>query len=314
MFDPETGVAACSWAVGSAAGHSDVWAWEVADLTGNAGAVTTLMAVDGAKHGNVVFVSARCENGAGIVAEFVSPPAVFILTPLTVGGGASIEFATPPSHRAGHLLPPISGFQDVTSEIHFRWHSFFATQAMLQKFECRLEGPNVQTPSWSDVGFQSEFSYSDLALADGQEYTVHVRASDNAGGVTAAVSSSLWIDTSPPASNFARGLFEPCATMDVVGLTVGWPNLFLETVCPPGAAVACLRYRFNIGEIPGEGNVVRWRETSATTVTVVADELPFWLVPTSDGFLDVAVTVEAVNLAGLVTTESFSVLGKSKCA
>lgn len=158
------------------------------------------------------------------------------------------------------------------------------------------------------------FSYSDLALADGQEYTVHVRASDNAGGVTAAVSSSLWIDTSPPASNFARGLFEPCATMDVVGLTVGWPNLFLETVCPPGAAVACLRYRFNIGEIPGEGNVVRWRETSATTVTVVADELPFWLVPTSDGFLDVAVTVEAVNLAGLVTTESFSVLGKSKCA
>jgi hypothetical protein len=177
---------------------------------------------------------------------------------------------------------------------------------------------------WTNVGVRSEASYTDIELVPGTEYTIYVRAVDTSGRQTASISTKVVSDLSAPVAPTAD-MFDDgpastvCATLDVVGLTVGWQGLFSETVCANAGAVTtttpCLRYMFNIGETAGQGNVIRWRDSSAVAQVTVSDsELPFWLVHGADGALNLTVTVMATNLVGLTNTASFSIYNRTACS
>ena len=348
IVDLETGVVSCSWGVGSQPGLVDLFGWTLAVKAeadvGGFRSVSTKKKLEDSVHGLVVYVSARCENGAHLSSIISSNAAVIVEKS---SADAVVEILSPPSQVSNRALAALPGFQTSTSEVHWRWHGFFLGSNMVDHYESRMGGPSYPADGvWKNEGLRSASSLVELELAPGSTYTVSVRAVDAAKKETVEHTATVTIVEDPPEVAIAGGIGDAgavaeaddlmstaaCATLDIVGLTLAWKGVFVDAAESP-----VLRYVVSIGfdakkvlgvPSPGAGDVLRGRDVVtpadradlAAKTTIQKKDLPVHMQMNGNEIpADVAklvgkmiATVTAVNQAGLATTKSFF-LPQSKC-
>lgn len=318
VVDGESGIESCSWGVGSRPNSADLYRWEVVkpDGKGVLPVVTTSTKIASDEDdGLLVFVTARCNNKAGLLAVIISDGAFLQLSEPSVESGAAVRVLTPPSvHESS--FKSVAGHQTVSDMVHLAWDGFASNAAMVGHYEVRLVGPNIKS-SWLDTGLRQQAVFGPgLDLAENTEYSAEVVLVNAAGVKTAAVSASLWVDSSPPTVNNGASY---CANLDDAdGLVMQWPDLFSEDGCvrSPGGG-GCLEYKYSVGISSGGGDVVRWVDTTkpslqipSSAVGLLKDEISGKV----DTTINYKITVQAFNLAGLGSTETIDVQGASqKC-
>lgn len=334
IADPESGIRSCSWSFGRTPGTADLSAWKgvVPNDDGTLPIVTMAGAIE-ALDGLMVYATARCVNGAGLLAVIHSDGAYLQLQPPAAALGAFVRVLSPPGNHVTQV-PAALGHQTNSDVVHVVWEGFAADARMVGHYEARLVGPGLSSSnssgkvegalSFVNTGVRQQTMFGPgLDLQESTLYTAEVVMVNAAGVKAAAVKAGVWVDTSPPVAANAKDAKERfCATFDgSKGLTVGWPSIFAETGCADGGgsgAAGCLIYRYNVGTSAGAGNVVRWKDSSnrgadANAVIVLRDLAK----DKATGLLDLAkeyyVTVAAYNLAGLGVAQTFRVQSAKEC-
>ena len=255
IADPESGIVSCSWGVGTQPGLVDLFGWTLAlKEGGEEGAaafamVSTGKAIAASEHGLEVYVSARCENSARLSSVISSAAAVIVEE--TIDPDAMAEVLSPPTHVSDRALTALPGYQTSTSEVHFRWSNFFAKSNMLDYYESKIvrKSDMLAVTGWVNEGARSASSAVGLSLADGSTYLVKVRAMNVAGEMSAVKTAEVFVmNDAPVVSSQSIGETGACATLDIVGLTVGWRGVFVEA----NVASPALRYTISIGFDPFE--------------------------------------------------------------
>ena len=221
VVDEESGVASCSWAVGTAPHKADLADWAVADLS--EGTVVKSGKLAGAKDGMVAYTSARCTNRAGLAATFSTDGAYFELTEPSARG-ALVEVISPPAVHASPF-PSANGHQTVADTVQFRWEGFAIDQREVGSYEARVVGPGVSTP-WKNTKLRQQVEFSGLALKENTAYKAQVVLTNAAGEKTKPIEAGVWVDTTPPKLTGVR----MCANWTDAGLYIGWAASFAE-VC-----------------------------------------------------------------------------------
>lgn len=188
FVDAESGIDHYEWAVGTSAGATDIMPWRVTTSMTEA-EVNLLAPLD---EGQTVYVSLRAHNGAGLhTTAFSSGMAVDTSAPLIgyVHDGARINGASIDQE-----------YQTVRDRISTHWGGFSDPQSGILNFRWGLGSAPGQLDirALHDVGMQTEITFTNLALRDGQVVFATVEACNNAHICARASSDGITIDGSPP--------------------------------------------------------------------------------------------------------------------
>jgi hypothetical protein len=109
---------------------------------------------------------------------------------------------------------------------------------------------------------------TDLALVQGAQYTVSVRAIDGAGRATAAKQATVVVDATPPTAGTRASVCGVLASNGKVELD--FTDLFAEDACTDADAAGgspCLRYEVSVGRSATFGDLAFRKPTDETTLT-----------------------------------------------
>lgn len=317
IVDAESGVASCSWAVGTAPHSSNLFAWSVATASA---VVSTVKPLAGAQDGMLAYVSARCVNNVGLAAAFSSNGAYFELSAPSKRG-AVIEVISPPSKHTAPF-PSMNGHQTVADRVHFRWDAFTEDTRQIDHYEARVIGPGVSTP-WENTKLRQQIEVFNITLKENVLYKAQVVLTNAAGKKTDPVEAGVWVDSTPPKVTGVR----MCADWTAKGLHVGWPDSFaedgrVEAKAGTKEAGGCLRYHYNVGTSQGAADVKKW-QTNVIHAHATEAVIPVALLLKTpkdtnnraivDKSVNYQVTIAAYNLAGLSTTQTFELRGAPTC-
>lgn len=263
--DPESGIASCEYAVGSAPGASDVRGWTVVGPVTSA-VIGGLSLVDARTY----YISIRATNGAGLVSE------------VGTSDGILIDL-TPPS------TPTVADDGACTTnpgQLHAVWASWDA-QSGIAKYEYAVgtAAGSTDVLGWTDAGSATEKTIAGLSLQSGMRYYISVRATNGAGLVSAVgASDGILVDATPPTTPLVTD--DGSFTSSTTTLHASWSADDPET----GIAL----YEYSIGTSAGSADVVGWVGVGSATSVVRSD---LALVSGMSYFIN----VRATNTVGLVS-------------
>ena len=263
--DPESGVASCECAVGTAPGAADVRGWMTV------GPVTSIvidgLSLDDAK---TYYVSVRATNGAGLVSG------------VGTSDGILIDL-TPPS---APTVTDDGAYTADAGQLHAVWSSSDA-QSGIAKYEYAVgtQPGSTDVLGWTDAGAATEKTVAGLSLVSGTRYYISVRATNGAGLVGAVgTSDGILVDATPPTTPVVTD--DGSFTSSTTTLHATW------TAADPETGVAL--YEYSIGTSAGSAEVVGWVAVGTATSVSRSD---LALVNGATYFIN----VRATNGVGLVS-------------
>ena len=240
--DPESGIVAYSYALGTSAGDMDVVGWTSCG-TRQSVCLEGLPLVGGVTY----YMCVRATNGAGRESEIGCSDGVRIDT-------------TPPSN------PEVfdeGRFTYNTTSLHAAWKSGDSETGVVE-YVCAIgTAPGaLDIRGWGTVGQDAEFTFTDLDLVNGQTYYVSVRAK-NAAGLWSDVGSSdgITVETTPPTTPVV--VDEGDYTFRTDTLYAEWSSSDLES--------GIVEYMYSVGTSPGAGNLVGWTSVGQETFVTVSN-------------------------------------------
>ena len=274
--DAESGVAACSWALGSAGHRADLAGFETAGYARSGEREVY------ARQGHSLVATVRCANRAGLFSEAVSAPHVVASAPPSDGW----------VHDGPHSGYDVD-FQTQTDEIWARWGGF-AARGGDGAIASYAWGVGSRPGSFDllaqrNVAQQRAGHVSGLALTPGQRYYVTVTACTLVGMCRSVTSDGIVADPSPPAPGVVldggHGVDQDMQAY-AGAISASWPGFHDQESSIAG-------YRWCVGFAPATCDVKPFRFVGMATRASAADVVV--------GAAPLFVTVQAVNGAGLVT-------------
>ena len=239
--DPDSGIIAYEFCVGTAPGLADVAGWQnvgVATLSTRIG----LSLLD--KH--VYYITARAINGAGLVGPQASSDGIIVdaslpTTPTVVDDGS---YSTDPG------------------TIHARWASSDPESGISKYYYSVSTVPgSTDVLNWTDAGLTTSAYISGLPLNSGQVYYVNVKAINGGGGSSAVGSTDgIAVDFTPPDAPMV--IDDGDFISDLHSIHVKWSAEDAES----GIA----KYEYSVGTTAGETDIKSWTSAGMlldTTIT-----------------------------------------------
>jgi MYXO-CTERM domain-containing protein len=185
--DPESGITRYDWAVGTAAGGTDVQAFTPVGTATSASNAGLSLGV-----GTTCYVTVRATNGAGLTATATSD-----------GVTVPVPDSTPPV--AGTVNDGIAGAdvdsQGSTTSLSANWSGFSDPESGITRYDWAIGtaagAGDVQ--AFTSVGTSTAAAATGLTLANGTTYYVTVRATNGAGLTSTAVSDGVTVSVTTPA-------------------------------------------------------------------------------------------------------------------
>lgn len=287
--DVDSGLSWCEYAVGNTPGAVDVL--DFARTQGQEGVATDIkisLPAGKVSDQNVLFVTVRCANKAGLVGSATSEGVRVLLSPPTMDQ-AIVEVSNPVSLSVHGSVP---GVQSVTDSIVVSWAGFGTVDGMLLNYEVQVRGAGV-TNQWLDVGSHQVATITDLKLAENEKYAVAVRATDGAGRTSDEKLASMSVDTTPPVQTKVK----PCAKKDGKHVKIDFAGVFSDK--------SDLRYEVSVGKTASFGDQV---------MRVQVDEDSYRFLPQSLKDTEYFLTLTAIDGAGHTTTMRTQVeISSSSC-
>lgn len=280
--DAESGVAACSWAVGRVPHSADLAPFQ------DAGRATFVSRAVRLAEGRAFAVTVRCINRAGLWAEAVADG--LVAATAAPAGGLVWD---------GTITGLDADFQTATDVLAANWAGFVDAAA----------GGGVAHYAWAigthpgltdlvgfrDVGLATSARAEGLRLRSGAMYYFAVRACGASGLCTVRVSDGIMPDDSPP---IAGRVIDGAHTWDVDvqayggAVTASWAGFH-------DAHSSIARYTWCVGLAPGDCDLLEATDVGLDTrATTLAVALP------AQVSVRAYVTVTAYNGAGLTVTAS----------
>ena len=276
--DEESGIAWCEYAVGKMPGAVDVVGFTRTKgrLSGiSSEARVSLPSGKVADH-DLLFVTTRCANGAGLVASATSEGVRVLLTAPAMDQ-ATVEVNSPVSLSVHGSIP---GVQSATDSIVVSWSGFGTVDGMPLGYEVQVRGKGA-ADKWFDVGTHQLATITDLQLVEKGKYVVAVRATDGAGRTSPEQLATVAVDTTPPSQTEIK----PCAKKDGKHVKIDWAGVFSDATD--------LRYELSVGKSDSFGDQV---------MRVPVDAASFRFLPQSLKDTKYFVTLTAIDGAGHTTT------------
>lgn len=237
--DPESGIKAYRYAVGTTPGGTDAREW-------TAVGTATSMAISGLSliHDQTYYISVIATNGANADSPFGA------------SDGIRVD-ATPPTKP---VVTDDGASQSWLDRLQATWTSA-DPESDLAKFEYSIgTSPGLaDVVGWTNVGLATSVTKTGLSLRESTVYYINVRATNKVGLVSEVGSSDgILIDSSPPPAPTVvdDGLFS--ASLD--SLHASWSPVNT----PSGVAY----YDYSIGTAAGETDVLPWTSAGQTTEVV----------------------------------------------
>ena len=276
--DAESDIASCEVAVGHSPDNHDIVKFAaVAD--GIKKPVLVKLPAKSVADKDTIYVTVRCTNNAGLHAEATSSSLLVLSKPPSSKGVVlSVLAASQETVYAAEV-----GVQAATDSLHLAWEGYGNDGAAL-RFQLQVRGEGYK-PKWVDAGKRHSVKLDKLGLAQGKEYTVALRAIDDANRASAETTTKVLIDASAPAI-VKTGKF--CGTKNSAGdITLTWIDTFSDDV-------AGMRYELSVGTTSGAGSLVFRKDVKTNTYS--------FKTPAGARLSELYIVVTAINRAGLATT------------
>ena len=240
--DPESGIKAYRYAVGTTPGGTDALGWTAA------GTVTSL-AITGLSltHDQTYYISVTATNGANADSPFGA------------SDGIRVD-ATPPTKP---VVTDDGNSQSWLDKISASWTSADPESDLL-KYEYSIgTAPGLTDVfRWTDVGLSTSVTKTGLNLQEARTYYVNVRCTNKVGLVSEVGSSDgILIDSTPPPAPTVTddGAFAPSLT----SLHAYWTSVNT----PSGVAY----YDYSIGTAAGQTDIRDWTSAGLVNEVVATD-------------------------------------------
>ena len=234
--NPETGVAAYQYAIGTSAGGTDVVGWTSA---GTATQVTQTGLV--LTNGVTYYFAVKSKNGVGLWSAVGTSDGITVdyslpATPVVVTGGA---------------------YTAVNTSLTASWSSSDPYSGIVQyQYAIGTSAGGANVVGWTSAGSATQATVTGLTLANGVTYYFSVKAMSGAGLWSAVGSSSgITVDYSVPTTPVV--LTGGAYTAVNTSLTASWSS------SDPYSGIA--QYQYAIGTSAGGTNVAGWTSAGSAT-------------------------------------------------
>ncbi|MBI2931957.1 MAG: hypothetical protein HYY16_09920, partial [Planctomycetes bacterium] len=206
--DPESGISAYEWAIGSSPGATDVQPLTSVGLATNASNSSLTLA-----GGTTYYVTVRALNGTGLATTAASNGVIVDTTPPVAG---SVNDGPTSDIDA----------QNFTWQISANWSGFTDPQSGIAVYEWAIGSSPGATDvqPFTSLGTTSAANGS-LSLADATTYFVTVRATNGVGLTTTASSDGVTIDIIPPAFPIILTPDDGTTTDSANGVQFSWTSV-----------------------------------------------------------------------------------------
>ncbi|XP_078597675.1 uncharacterized protein LOC144873854 [Branchiostoma floridae x Branchiostoma japonicum] len=278
FYDTESGVSFFEWAVGSRAGHADIYPFTRVEETE---AETDENSPLQLHEGHEYYVSIKAYNGAGLMTMATSWAVVVETSPPEAGN----VYDGPTSGTVNDI-----DYQDDVTTVHAHWDGFYDPHSAIVSYTWSVGGcagcSDILAPQ--NVGLLQAVSVDALQLTPGETYYVTVTACNAADLCTTVSSDGVIPDDSPPVAgrvlDGAQGeeVLYQASTSSLAAHWYGFND--------PHSGLS--HYEWRAGTTPGGSNIVGVTQLHLTNVAVkTALSLP---VNT-----DIYITVRAYNRVGM---------------
>ncbi|XP_053401094.1 uncharacterized protein LOC123523194 isoform X2 [Mercenaria mercenaria] len=275
VFDMESDVTGCSWAIGLSPGDSSLQSFTPVNIHLKNASNTFENSPE-----DTLFITVQCMNGAGLTSTLSSDGVKILQAPPSTES-VILELMTTSTTQ----FLPRGSYHGNSSEIKFRWTGFSANDGV-DSFEVQLVGNDVSmteiVPSTS-TGYNYA-SFTGLNLVDG-EYNVSVTAINKIRMQSQRKSETFYLLTEAP--RLTGEQIQTSWIQNISKARASWENVF-ESTHPMFYEVT-----ISLAEV-GQGDMVQWQETSQTYI-----EIPLKQEDLSNNGVLVEVTVRAVSYSGL---------------
>ena len=197
-FNASSGLSACSWAIGTAPGSSDIQEFQQNGLTTTAANIA-LNLTPGSKY----FVSVRCTSRSGLSSTATSDGVTPDDTPPRAG--MVWDLCTNNCTSADDV-----NFTAINTALSVRWSAFQDDESGIDSYSwnyANCESSALLRPTSFEVQGSLQDSRSGHLLTTAVRYCVHVRAVNRAGLSSTAQSDGVYVDiTAPLAGTVHDGL------------------------------------------------------------------------------------------------------------
>jgi hypothetical protein len=278
--DPDSGIFAYQYAIGTTAGGTDVVAWTY--LASNATTVTntglTLTV------GQTYYFGVRAVNGAGLAGSATNSNGVTV-----VSGTDSTPPSAPPAVRDGTGAD--IAYTSSTTQLSANWDASTDTESGISGYQYAIgtTAGGTQTVNWTSLGNVTTVTKTGLSLTNGQTYFFTVKAVNGAGLTGNATNSNgQKVDSTAPSA--------PATVRDGTGTDISTTSsttqLSANWDAGTDAESGISGYQYAIGTTAGGTQTVNWTSLgNVTTVTQTGLSLSVGQI--------YYFSVKAVNGAGL---------------
>ena len=238
--DPDSGVYAYEYCVGTAPGLSDVAGWLSAG-SATQQTRTGLVLLD--KH--TYYITVRATNGAGLVG------------PSAASDGITVDASAP-------TTPAVTDDGQYTtnaSSIHASWTSSDPESGIVKYYYSIGTTPGATNViDWTDAALSTSVTRTGLSLANGSAYYVNVKALSGAGAYSAVGSTDgIIVDATPPNA--------PAVTDD--GQFISTPTSIHVTWAASDNESGIVGYDYSVGTAIGSTNVKGWTSAGIATEATI---------------------------------------------
>jgi C1A family cysteine protease len=247
--DPQSGLTAYYYAIGTTPGGVNVLGWTSNGL--NTYVTRTGLSLSS---GQIYYVSVKALNGAGTESE------------TTISNGQTVDNSAPsaPGSVSDGLGADIS-FSSSTSQLSANWAASSDAQSGIARYYYAIgTTPGaVNVAGWTDNGTSTGVTRAGLSLTDGAAYYFTVKAVNGAGMESAAVNSN-----GQEISTVMPGEVTPVTDGAAAGVDIDYvPSLTTLSArwnaSSHSSGIAA--YYYGIGTTPGAIDVVGWTSTGLNT-------------------------------------------------
>ncbi|NLN77242.1 MAG: PQQ-binding-like beta-propeller repeat protein, partial [Armatimonadetes bacterium] len=234
--DTQSGVAEYQYAIGTAAGSTNVVDWT---SVGTDTEVTRsdLALVDGTKY----FFSVKARNGAGTWSEVGSSDGIFV-------------DASPPTTP---IVVDDGNYTTIPNVLNASWSADDPHTGVVEyQYAVGTSSGGTDVINWTSAGTQTSVSLNDIELLPGALYFFAVRARNGAGlWSEVGVSDGIGIDQTPPGA--PEVIDEGEYTSSLTSLSARWLAI------DPESGIS--DYEYCIGTIPGGTDIVGWTSSDGAS-------------------------------------------------
>ncbi|XP_070571538.1 uncharacterized protein [Ptychodera flava] len=247
VSDPESGVQYCEWAAGFSPGSEILMSFIRSEsLSFAQGNFTNSL-----EHGQKVYCTVRCHNGAGLFTQQTSNGVVMIKdAPTSSEGTLHVVTSSPTIFGTRH------NHQGDTDSIAIVWNGFMDVTGIAY-YECKFVDGRNDT-EWRSVGLNGEntalLTGLDLNTTRPLTYQIHLRAINHGGFISETLTANVTVKSSPPV---LTGIAIQHTWLDDNTVLLSWSDVFYSQ--------SLLIYELTVTTLHGGSTVVKWFETRETT-------------------------------------------------